>query len=124
MSTTKIKGGNLTGAYLARYALEQLPVKHVFGIPGVHNTELYDEINKSEKIEPILVTHEGGGAFMADGISRTSDEIGTLLIVPAAGTTHAMSGIGEGFQGANDSGSSTGLLIELAALLRAAALGI
>ena len=31
-----------------------------------------------------------------------------------------MSGIGEGFQGANDSGSSTGLLIELAALLRAA----
>ncbi|KAB2934382.1 MAG: thiamine pyrophosphate-binding protein [Leptonema illini] len=97
MSTTKIKGGNLTGAYLARYALEQLPVKHVFGIPGVHNTELYDEINKSEKIEPILVTHEGGGAFMADGISRTSDEIGTLLIVPAAGTTHAMSGIGEAF---------------------------
>lgn len=31
-----------------------------------------------------------------------------------------MSGIGEGFQGANDSGSSTGLLIELAAILRAA----
>lgn len=97
MKTTKIKGGNLTGAYLARYALEQLPVKYVFGIPGVHNTELYDEINKSEKIEPILVTHECGGAFMADGISRTSDEIGTLLIVPAAGTTHAMSGIGEAF---------------------------
>lgn len=97
MSTAKIKGGQLTGAYLARYALEQLPVKHVFGIPGVHNTELYDELNKSEKIEPILVTHEGGGAFMAEGISRTSDEIGTLLIVPAAGTTHAMSGIGEAF---------------------------
>ncbi len=31
-----------------------------------------------------------------------------------------MSGIGGGFQGANDSGSSTGLLIELAAILRAA----
>lgn len=31
-----------------------------------------------------------------------------------------MSGIGKGFQGANDSGSSTGLLIELAAILRAA----
>ena len=30
------------------------------------------------------------------------------------------SGIGEGFQGANDSGSSTGLLLELAAMLRAA----
>lgn len=34
---------------------------------------------------------------MADSISRTSDGIGTLLIVPAAGVTHAASGIGEAF---------------------------
>ncbi|RMF60467.1 MAG: thiamine pyrophosphate-binding protein, partial [Calditrichaeota bacterium] len=31
------------------------------------------------------------------GVSRTSDHIGTLVIVPAAGVTHAMSGIGEAF---------------------------
>ncbi|RMG22637.1 MAG: thiamine pyrophosphate-binding protein [Bacteroidetes bacterium] len=86
-----------TGAYLLRYALEQIGVSHTFGIPGVHNTEIYDELNKSEQITPILVTHEGGGAFMADGVSRTSDSIGTLVIVPAAGTTHAMSGMGEAF---------------------------
>jgi len=86
-----------TGAELAVYALEQIGVKNTFGIPGVHNTELYDAINSSEQIEPILVTHEGGAAFMADGVSRTSQSIGTLLIVPAAGATHAMSGIGEAF---------------------------
>ncbi len=86
-----------TAAELAVYALEQIGVKNTFGIPGVHNTELYDALNTSEKIEPILVTHEGGASFMADGVSRTSDSIGTLLIVPAAGTTHAMSGIGEAF---------------------------
>ncbi|MDF1547835.1 MAG: thiamine pyrophosphate-binding protein [Bacteroidales bacterium] len=86
-----------TGAELAVYALEQIGVKNTFGIPGVHNTELYDGINSSDLIEPILVTHEGGAAFMADGVSRTSQSIGTLLIVPAAGTTHAMSGIGEAF---------------------------
>jgi acetolactate synthase-1/2/3 large subunit len=45
----------------------------------------------------VLVTHEGGGAFMADAISRTTDSIGVLAIVPAAGITHAMSGIGEAF---------------------------
>lgn len=85
-----------TGAFLAVYALEQIGVKHTFGIPGVHNTELYDELNSSEKITPILVTHEGCGAFMADGVSRTSSNtIGTMAIVPAAGLTHAMSGIGE-----------------------------
>ncbi len=86
-----------SGAFLARYALEQVGVQYTFGIPGVHNTELYDELNKSKQIEPILVTHEAGASFMADAISRTSDSIGTLAIVPAAGTTHAMSGIGEAY---------------------------
>lgn len=84
-----------TGAALARFALEQLGVRFTFGIPGVHNTELYDELNASEKIQPVLVTHECGAAFMADAVSRTSDSIGTLVIVPAAGVTHAASGIGE-----------------------------
>ncbi|HTO18580.1 MAG TPA: thiamine pyrophosphate-binding protein [Pseudomonas sp.] len=84
-----------TGAALARFALEQLGARFTFGIPGVHNTELYDELNASEKIQPVLVTHECGAAFMADAVSRTSDSIGTLVIVPAAGVTHAASGIGE-----------------------------
>lgn len=84
-----------TGAALARFALEQLGVTHTFGIPGVHNTELYDELNASTKIRPVLVTHECGAAFMADAVSRTGGSIGTLVIVPAAGVTHAASGIGE-----------------------------
>ena len=86
-----------SGSSLLVYALEQIGVKYTFGIPGVHNTEIYDELNKSRLIEPILVTHEAGAAFMADGISRTTKSIGTLVTVPAAGTTHAMSGIGEAF---------------------------
>ena len=43
-----------TGAALARFALEQLGVTHTFGIPGVHNTELYDELNASDSIQPVL----------------------------------------------------------------------
>lgn len=86
-----------TGGYLVRYALEQLGIRHTFGIPGVHNTEIYDELNKSESIQPTLVTHECCGAFMADAISRTSDSVGALVIVPAAGASHAASGIGEAF---------------------------
>ncbi|MCP4106265.1 MAG: thiamine pyrophosphate-binding protein [Desulfobacteraceae bacterium] len=86
-----------SGAWLCVYALEQLPITHTFGIPGLQNTEIYDELNNSKKIQPILVTHEGGAAFMADAISRTTDTIGTLVIVPSAGATHAMSGIGEAY---------------------------
>lgn len=86
-----------TGAQLAVFALEQIGVKYTFGIPGVHNLELYDELNNSKQIEPVLVTHEGGASFMALGVSCTSGSIGTLMTVPAAGTTNAMSGIGEAF---------------------------
>ena len=86
-----------TGASLTVYALEQIGVRYTFGMPGVHNVELYDALAQSEQITPILVTHEGGGAFMADAVSRTSSQIGTLVIVPAAGTANAMPGIGEAF---------------------------
>src|SRR5258708_27210727 len=86
-----------TGAWLAVYALEQIGVRYTFGIPGVHNTELYDELNKSERITPILVTHEQCASFMAEAIGRTSGIVACLAIVPAAGMTHAMSGIGEAF---------------------------
>jgi acetolactate synthase-1/2/3 large subunit len=34
---------------------------------------------------------------MADAVSRTGNSVGTLVIVPAAGATHAMSGIAEAF---------------------------
>lgn len=86
-----------SGAWLTARALEEIGVKHTFGIPGVHNTEIYDALNRSDKITPILVTHEQGASFMGEAFSRVSDSIGCLLIVPAAGMTHAMSGIGEAF---------------------------
>ncbi len=88
---------NKTGAELVVFALEQIGVEYTFGVPGVHNTEIYDSLNSSKKIEPILVTHECGAAFMGLGVSCTSKSIGTCVIVPAAGVTNAMSGIGEAF---------------------------
>lgn len=86
-----------TGAWLLRYGLEQLQVQFTYGIPGVHNTEIYDELASSKHITPILVTHEGNGAFMADGYSRTTGKVGALVIVPGAGITQAASGIAEAY---------------------------
>ncbi|MEN6476294.1 MAG: thiamine pyrophosphate-binding protein [Syntrophaceae bacterium] len=86
-----------TGAWLARYALEQLPIAYTFGIPGMQNTELYDELYLSEKITPILVTHEESASFAADGIARSSAMLGVALVVPGAGVSNAMSGICEAY---------------------------
>src|SRR5215472_13608570 len=81
-----------TGAWLTVYALEQIGARFTFGIPGVHTTELYDALNNSNRI-----TQEGGASFMADAVGRLSDSIGVLTVVPAAGLTHAASGMGEAF---------------------------
>lgn len=86
-----------TGAQLAVFALEQLGVRYTFGIPGTHTTEIYDALNESRQITPVLVTHEGCASFMGDATSRTTGGIGVLVIVPGAGLTHAMSGIAEAY---------------------------
>ena len=84
-----------TGAQLAVFALEQLGVSYTYGIPGTHTTEIYDALQESRQITPVLVTHEGCASFMGDATSRTTGGIGVLVIVPGAGLTHAMSGIAE-----------------------------
>jgi len=86
-----------TAAWLTVRALETLGVRYTFGIPGVHNTELYDELAGSGAITPVLVTQELSAAYMADAMSRLSESVGTLALVPAAGLTHASSGIAEAY---------------------------
>ncbi len=88
---------NISGARLARLALEEVGVRHAFGIPGVHTTELYDEFASSSLITPHLVCHEAGGGFMADAVSRLGDSLGCLAVVPAAGLTQAMSALAEAY---------------------------
>jgi acetolactate synthase-1/2/3 large subunit len=83
------------GGELVVRALEDEGARLVFGIPGTHNIELYDALERSERVVPIVVTDEQSAGFMADGVSRTSDHVGVVNLVPGAGTTHALSGIAE-----------------------------
>lgn len=83
------------GSDLVVRALADAGARFTFGIPGTHNIELYDALDRSECVTPILVTDEQSASFMADGLSRTSDTIGVVNLVPGAGVTHALSGIAE-----------------------------
>ncbi len=78
-------------------ALEDEGVRFTFGIPGTHNIELYDSLDRSERITPVLVTDEQSASFMADAVSRTSDSVGVVNVVPGAGVTHCLSGVAEAF---------------------------
>lgn len=85
------------GSTIVVRALADEGVRYTFGIPGTHNIELYDALDREDSVEPVLVTSEVAGAFMGDGVSRSSDGVGVLNVVPGAGVTHSMSGIAEAF---------------------------
>jgi acetolactate synthase-1/2/3 large subunit len=87
----------IRGSDIVVRALEDAGVRLTFGIPGTHNIELYDALDRSEHITPVLVTDEQCASFMADGVSRTSDTIGVVNVVPGAGVTHCLSGVAEAF---------------------------
>ena len=57
-----------TGVQISRF-LKAQGVQYVFGIPGVHNQELYRGIEEAGLIH-ILARHEQGAGFMADGYAR------------------------------------------------------
>jgi acetolactate synthase-1/2/3 large subunit len=85
------------GAMLLVHALEQIGVRKTFGIPGIYNSAIYDFLYKSAYIEPVITCSELSAGYMADGASRSSESIGTLIIVQGAGITHAMSAIAQAF---------------------------
>ena len=85
----------LTGGQIVVRALEDEGVALAFGIPGTHNIELYDALASSTKVRPVLVTDEQSASFAADAVWRSSGRLACANVVPGAGLTHAMSGIGE-----------------------------
>ncbi len=86
-----------SGADMIVEVLEEEAVPFAFGIPGAQNLELYDALDRSQRVRPILVTDEQCASFMADGVSRSSGKLGCINLVPGAGLTHALSGIAEAF---------------------------
>jgi acetolactate synthase I/II/III large subunit len=87
----------MSGASLVVKALEDEGVRFTFGIPGTHNIELYDALDASTTVAPVLVTDEQSASFMADGVSRSTGLVGVANLVPGAGLTHALSGIAEAY---------------------------
>ena len=87
----------LTGGQIVVRALEDEGVPFAFGIPGTHNIELYDALAAATRVRPVLVTDEQSASFMADAVWRASGRLACANVVPGAGLTHAMSGIGEAY---------------------------
>jgi acetolactate synthase-1/2/3 large subunit len=79
-----------TGGEWVVEALAAEGVRHVFGIPGVHNLSIYDALLGQTGINHVLARHEQGAAFMADGYARASGEVGVVLVTTGPGATNTL----------------------------------
>jgi acetolactate synthase-1/2/3 large subunit len=78
-------------------ALAAERVRHVFGIPGIHNLAVYDALLAQTAIVHVLARHEAGAGFMADGYARASGEPGVVLVTTGPGATYTLTPLAESY---------------------------
>ncbi len=76
------------------HMLHDRGVDVIFGIPGVHNLEMYRGI-ESAGIRHILARHEQGAGFMADGYARATGRPGVAYVITGPGFLNALTPLGQ-----------------------------
>jgi thiamine pyrophosphate-dependent acetolactate synthase large subunit-like protein len=88
-----------TGGEWVVEALRAEGVRHVFGLPGVHNLAIYDALIRQHDIAHILSRHEQGAGFMADGYARSSGQPGIVIVTTGPGATNVLTPLVESWAG-------------------------
>ncbi|WP_370229018.1 5-guanidino-2-oxopentanoate decarboxylase [Cognatishimia sp.] len=78
------------------HMLKARGVDVIFGIPGVHNVEMYRGIEEAG-ITHVLARHEQGAGFMADGYARASGKPGVAYVITGPGLCNAMTPMGQAY---------------------------
>ncbi len=76
--------------------LKERGVDVIFGIPGVHNQELYRGIEEAG-ITHVLARHEQGAGFMADGYARATGRPGVAYVITGPGLTNILTPLGQAY---------------------------
>ncbi|MEM6942071.1 MAG: thiamine pyrophosphate-binding protein, partial [Pseudomonadota bacterium] len=78
------------------HALKARGVDTIFGIPGVHNQEMYRGIEEAG-LNHILARHEQGVGFMADGYARATGRPGVCYVITGPGLCNVMTPLGQAY---------------------------
>ncbi|HEX3847813.1 MAG TPA: 5-guanidino-2-oxopentanoate decarboxylase [Steroidobacteraceae bacterium] len=87
--------GHTVGTYLVEL-LAANDIDTVFGIPGVHNLELYRGL-AAARIRHVLVRHEQGAGFAADGFARSSGRPAAAFVISGPGLTNIMTAAAQAY---------------------------
>jgi len=69
-------------------------VEVCFGLPGVHNLALWEEL-RSSSIRLVGVRHEQAAAYAADGYARATGRLGVALTTTGPGAANTLGAVGE-----------------------------
>ncbi len=83
----------LTGAEIVVRALRDEGVDVIFGYPGGAVLYIYDELDKQDALQHILVRHEQAAVHAADAYARATGKVGVALVTSGPGATNAVTGI-------------------------------
>jgi 5-guanidino-2-oxopentanoate decarboxylase len=78
------------------HMLKARGVDTIFGIPGVHNQEMYRGIEEAG-ITHVLARHEQGAGFMADGYARATGKPGVAYVITGPGLCNIMTPLGQAY---------------------------
>jgi acetolactate synthase-1/2/3 large subunit len=92
MTSEQLKVGEAIIDLLSR----EYGVDVVFGIPGVHNIELYRGLHRSG-VKAISPRHEQGAGFMADGWSIVTGKPGICVLISGPGLTNVLTPIAQAY---------------------------
>jgi acetolactate synthase-1/2/3 large subunit len=84
----------MIGSDILCATLEELGVRHVFGVPGSPNIPLLESLRRS-RLQTVINTSELEASFAANGYFRASGQTGVLTTIAGPGFTYALSGIAE-----------------------------
>ncbi|MEJ6397846.1 thiamine pyrophosphate-binding protein [Yoonia sp. 208BN28-4] len=78
------------------HMLKARGVSTIFGIPGVHNQEMYRGIEEAG-LTHVLARHEQGAGFMADGYARATGRPGVAYVITGPGLCNIMTPMGQAY---------------------------
>jgi acetolactate synthase-1/2/3 large subunit len=87
----------LNGAQIIIRYLERRGIRTISGIPGGANLPIYDALATSLTIRHVLARHEQGAGFIAQGMARSTGEVGVCFATSGPGATNILTALADAY---------------------------
>ena len=92
----KTKGKMTSGADIVIQSLVNLGVEVIFAYPGGCSMPMHQSLTRfNDRLRTILPRHEQGGGFAAQGVARSTGEVGVCMATSGPGATNLVTAIAD-----------------------------